>query len=249
MIRLITILFIATTFLTPTWAGNDFEGEFHMTNERVTKDGKKAIEKVTFMVKGNKLALSTGKENEKIILDVVTGDILTVQQQGSQYTAMKLNVDIINQIGGIASFTGSNYGYANDESDATFKATGQSKDIDGYTCKHYLVADGNDKGEVWLADDFPYDFTALVKLFNLEKSWADNPTKNVMPLAGKTTNSATGEISYFQISVEKKDVSDDLFEVPANAQVIDMTMMLENMLKNSDPEAVKKMMKQMIPQD
>lgn len=249
MIRLLSLLLITLTYLTPAWADNDFEGEFHMTNERVTKDGKKVIDKITFQVKGNKLALSTGKAGEKAILNVATGDIHMLQKQGNSFSAIKLNVDVINQIGGLASFTGNSYGYANDESNATFKPTGQTKTIDGYTCKQYKVTDGADKGEVWMASDFPYDFTALIKLFNIEKSWGDNPTKNVMPLEGITTDAATGVTSTFKIAVEKKDVDDTLFEIPANVQVVDMTMMLQNMLQNSDPESVKKMMEQFMPKN
>ena len=54
MIRIFTIILLTTALLSSVWAENEFEGEFHMTNETLGADGKTEISKITFLVKGNK---------------------------------------------------------------------------------------------------------------------------------------------------------------------------------------------------
>src|SRR5690606_23769290 len=120
------------------------------------------------------------------------------------------------------------------------KSTGKTKTISGYECTQYEIEDDENKGTAWITKDLG---VTLASLFGGSKTGANaNPALVTgMPLEAKGTNTKTGEKYSLNVVVEKSTVTDDVFKLPGDYMVMDISQMIDAMLKQQGPDAVKDM--------
>ena len=68
-----------------------------------------------------------------------------------------------------------------------------------------------------------------------------------MILKAVSKSTKTGESNTMTITPKQTTVADTNFEIPAKAQIMDVTPLLTQMMQNKSPEEVQKMLEQMMP--
>src|SRR5690606_38075207 len=102
----------------------------------------------------------------KMVLDLGTGHFYAVVDQGQQKMVMKLDVKVLQGIGGLATVLGSGYSSVLN-ADNKVQATSETKTINGYKAKKFTFKNAESQGEVWATDEIPFNFSSLLDLMNL----------------------------------------------------------------------------------
>ncbi len=219
-------------------AGNTFVGNITFSS---TKNGAESG-KVTLAVKNDLVAFTAGA-GQQMVLNIGTGDFQSVMNQGNQKTLVKMNLSVFSGFMDLPAFFGpfSSYLKTGKSEGTSIEATAETKTINGYKCKKWIVKDKESVTTLWVTQDIPF---SLVPLMDVLKSaeGIDPALKNSFPIQGTTKNTATNETTSFNVAVEKKAIEDKVFEFPADLLVMDMTPLIKQMLQNSDPAQVKAML-------
>lgn len=240
-------LFILLAFAisTAAWAGGGAENTFEGTLMLTATGSSKTPQKIKLTVKGNNVlidAKASNKEAPLLILNSKTGDVHILSEKDSQKMAVRLNTKSLEPIGGISSIMNT-YGLDVDgKAKGTVTATTEVKKIAGYNCKKYLVKDDEYDSEFWITDEIGISLPAL--LGNLSPQ-SNLPAGMILEGKGKKIQ---GEGSFaFKVEPTKEPVDAKLFTIPTAYKVMDITLLIEQMIKSSSPEEVKKMLDKMIP--
>ncbi len=233
---LLTILAIVAFSLTSY--ADDFEGVLTVK----MKEGEKS-QQMQFLVSGQKMVLE--QQGTRFILDSGSGDVFIIANNNGTQSVIQLDLNVINAMGGISTLSGAgNFGIDSDE-DVQLTKTGKKESINGYNCQQYLTKDDKHETLVWVADNFPYDFSNFLSIFSLDKSLAG--VEQPFPMRGEVKELATGKMMTYDLVVEKKAIEADKFSYPAGAQVMDLRAMMQQMMKTSSPEQLRQMFQNMMP--
>lgn len=203
----------------------------------------------TMMIKGE-LATTEHKSLGKIILNMRSGELHVIVGQGSQPVVWKAHLQTLNQVGGLLllmkAATGQDVMTITPASQ--FQKTKAQTTISGYKCTKYTLSDAHHTGHVWIAENSPHDLSDLWSALNIKHA-LDNSGINGNYILLKATSKShrTGESNSLTIVPRPKSIEKKIFELPANAQIIDITPMLLQMMQHQKPEEVQKMLLQMMP--
>lgn len=219
-------------------AAEAFEGKLILSGKSTGANGGEYA--LPLLIKGNKMLYQAG-EKLKILIDSESGDINLVTENQGNKMAIKLNLKYLESAGGLKAFMGSSAPFDMStvermDNEGTLKKTGEDKNINGYACKKYLVDDEEWTGEIWFCENTPYDFSSLYNVLDIKSVTG-------FPVTGSLKNKKDGSNQDFNMNFEKMELSADQFKVDSSAQIIDISMMLQN----QDPQQVEEMIKQMLP--
>jgi len=240
---LVMIAFVLTTTIGISGGNNDtFEGVLLLTS---SGGAKGAPSKVKLTVKGDNVmidAQASNKEAPILLLNSKTGDIHILSEKDSQQIAVRLNTQSLEPLGGIGAIINT-YGLDVDgKAQGTVTATDETKKIEGYTCTKYLVKDEEYESEFWITEELGMSLPKL-----LGSLTPQNQLPNGMILEGKGKK-IKGDGSFsFKVVPKQEPVDAKLFVIPPGFKVMDITMLIDQMIKTSKPEEVRKMLDRMIP--
>lgn len=229
----------------------DFEGTLNIktTYKESAKDTTPDRENFKLFVKG-KHAMIDHKGFGRMILNTEKNELLTVLGSATQPTIWKINLNTLNQLGGLLSLMKSITGQdvMNVNAKTKLSVTTATTTIGGYKCTKYSATDEGHTGIVWVANDFPYDLSPVWSALNIQPALSNAGINKGMILKAVSKSNKTGETNIMNITPKQQAVEDKLFEIPAKGQMIDITPMLVQMLQSQKPEDVQKMLQQMMPQ-
>jgi hypothetical protein len=153
-----------------------------------------------------------------------------------QKMAIKLNINSLKAAGGISSLLGSKSNASGKQ--PVVKATTEKKVINGYNCTKYLVTDEDNTSELWVTKDITLNLSSLFGTDAPEL--ADGAV-----IKGNNKNTKTGETFSFDVKPTAQKVDDATFKIPAGYQQMDMTQVIDQMMKTQKPEDVQKMLQGM----
>ncbi len=241
----IILTFSALFYIPSVFAGNTFEGNMIIT----TENGGKAAGKMTLAVKNDLIAINPGSGPQSI-LNVSTGDFLTVINQGGQKMVMKMNIALLGDLGELPSFMGPFAGYigktGKEAGTSEVEVANETKVVNGFKCKKYTIKDKDAITTIWATQDVPF---SLANLFDLLKApnGQHQGLKSSFPVQASVKDLKTNEVSNYDIKVEKKSLEANLFEVPKEYMVMDMTPLIQQMFQSGDPAQIKSILDQFLP--
>ena len=231
------ILFLCCSFSTVN-AGTPFEGSMAVT---FSSGGKaQEVQKFELTTKNNQVLVDAKmKDVPRVLLNNATGALNLIMDGQGQKMAIKLNLASINKIGGLSTLMGKSYGFS--EKSTTIKATTETKEINGVKCVKYTAKDASYSTTFWVTKDVDFDFVGILGI-------ADKfpELKEMMLIKASGKNLKTGETFSIDVKPTAKKVDEGIFKVPAGYQVMDMSSVIEQMMKTQKPEEIKKMLLQMM---
>lgn len=247
MRTLILSLFLtACTLMSYAEDAVKFEGNLTI-NYTVT--GKQAkTSKLLMTVKENKIALDPSIDPEmktapKIILNTTTGEINILSDKDGQKVAIKFNAESLKSLGGLSNLVPT-YGMDANDASAKVVATDEHKTISGYKCRKYTLESDGNKSEMWVATGIGFNLSTLLAGTNEQMNGLLG-SGMVLEASGKDLKS--GETYTMNVTVDKKDIGAADVRPSGDYMVMDITQMIETMIKQNNPDAVKSMLKQAIP--
>lgn len=220
---------------------NTFEGNILITST----NAKGAPNKVKLTVKGDKVlidAKATSKDAPVLLLNSKTGDVHILSEKDSQKIAVRLNTRSLEPLGGIGAIINTFGLDVDGKAKGTVTETTETKKIAGYNCKKYLVKDEEYESEFWITEELGMSLPSLLGNVSPQNKL---PEGMILEGKGKKKN---GEGAFaFKVEPEKVTVDSKLFVIPTGFKVMDITILIDQMLKSSSPEEVKKMLDKMIP--
>lgn len=245
------LIIIGFTFNLSAIAQN-FEGTLSIQSEYISAEKNAVPSKSNFVLilKNNK-ALIEQKNFGKIILHASQKEIYAIVGKGNQPTVWKVNLNTLNELGGLMALLKSVTGQdiINIQQNTKLTAGTSTQTLAGYKAKKYQTDNETYTGTAWVADNFAYDFSGVWDLFNIKKPLEDAHIKNGMILKATSKNKKTGESSTLILTPKKESIDSKIFDIPSAAQILDITPMLIQMLQSQKPEEVQKMLLQMLPKN
>ncbi|MDZ4844838.1 MAG: DUF4412 domain-containing protein [Chitinophagales bacterium] len=240
----VSAIFLVAVFL-KTFAGtNTFEGNLTITSGKSGAVGSS----VSLAVKNDQIAINPGT-TQQMVLNVKSGDFFSVVNQGAnQKMVAKMNLSVLSGMPEMPAFLGpfSDYLGAGSKSQAQVTATDETKTINGFKCRKYVIKEEASTATVWLTQDIPFSITPLLEMLKLTEGM-DATMKASFPLEGSIIDNKTSEVSNFKVSVEKKTVDEKLFILPEGMPVLDMTPLVKQMMETNDPAQIKTMIDRLMP--
>lgn len=246
------IMMIAAIILSLSAAfSQPFEGTLYIktTYKQNTHDTLPAINEFKMVVKGDK-ALIDHKGFGKMILNTAVNEVHIVVSQGTQPVVWKVNLNTLNQLGGLLllmkAATGRDVMTITPRTQLT--PTHTTSVISGYKCTKYTTTDNDHTGSLWVTNDFPHDLSGIWNALNITPVMKSAGITKGMILKATSKSLKTGESNTLLITPKMQKTDESLFELPAASQIIDITPLLTQMMQNQNPEDVQKMLLQMMPQ-
>ena len=240
----VSAILLFASILTAIAGNNAFEGNLTLTSGKSGAEGSSML----LAVKNDMIAINPSA-GQQMVLNVKTGDFFSVVNQGNnQKMVMKMNVSVLSSLKEMPAFLGpfSNYLGATGKGNAETVATDETKTINGYKCRKYIIKDAAGVSTVWVTQDIPFSITPLLDMLKLSEGM--NATmKASFPLEGSIKDSKTSEVSNFKVAVEKKTIDEKLFTLPEGMPVLDMTPLVKQMMETNDPAQIKTMLDRLIP--
>jgi hypothetical protein len=247
-----TLLLIAFSilFTASELYAQSFEGVLNIKSsyKENAKDTTPSISNFKLLVKGSKATIDQ-KGFGKIILNAAANEMFIIVGQGTQPTIWKVNLNTINQLGGLLMLmkVATGQDVMNITPQTKLTATTSTATISGFKCTKYSSSDANHSGSVWISNDFQGDLSGIWNALNILSALKSAGISKGMILKAISKSSKTGESNTMTISPKAQTVEDKIFELPANGQTMDITPLLTQMMQNQKPEEVQKMLMQMMP--
>ncbi len=213
-----------TLLLLACLSGLTLAAQVSLTMEVQQEKKGKLVDKgsstVTIISDGDRIAIKTlADDNETtIIYDTPNKTMTTVTAADGKLTAMRMPIVKMKQKQA-ETFEG------------TFEATGEKKQILGYTTEKYLVADDGVTSEMWVANVPGFDYGLIAQ--GAGQNAAAPPhipgVESPVVLEGHTPskNGKTVTHMYIRAVAAGRDVDLAAMEVPAGAEMTDMSAMLK----------------------
>lgn len=213
-----------------------------------TKDTTPDQNNFKLFVKGDKAAIE--QKGTKIILQAKTNEMYMIMGGSAQQpTVWKINLNTVNQLGGLLtlmkSITGQDVMNINAKTQLT--ATNTTTTIGNYKCTKYTTSDAAHTGSVFITTAFPYDMSSIWNALNVAPALKNAGIEKGMILKAVSKSTKSGESNTMTITPKNAVVEEAMFVVPAKAQIMDVTPLLTQMMQNKSPEEVQKMLEQMMP--
>lgn len=158
-----------SSFLHPSEGDNsiliqsDFTGSFTMeiTELKNGKPGKEGPVRISYYVKGDEVAIqpeNTGNGNTIMIFNVKDKTMTTLIEQKGEKTGVKMKMPdvMLNSV-------------SDNDSDYSITKTDESKEIDGYNCRKYLIDSKDNTGFAWVTEDVDLDFEKMFTFLQGDK--------------------------------------------------------------------------------
>jgi hypothetical protein len=199
------------------FAQDSFVGEVKM---RMSESEGRTID-ISYFVKENLIRFGSEMAGQKmgIIFNSEKNVMLMIMDEQKMY--MEMPMDMVNkQMEMEENKTGS---------ENKFKATGETKEIIGYACEKWLYEDDKNIAEVWMTKDIG-QFKFFEGGFGKNKksgSWESSIEKSgLFPVLVINRDKSGKELNKLEVtSIDKKELNDNLFTVPAGYKKFDMPKM------------------------
>jgi hypothetical protein len=105
--------------------------------------------------------------------------------------------------------------------------TGETREIQGYNCEKYFITDEMSETEIWATGELG-KFLFMMDPESDDSWLADIANKNFFPMLVISKDMKSGETDRLEVTeVERKNLSSDLFDAPADYQKMTMPGMME----------------------
>lgn len=248
MKNILTLLFcLVNIYLTQAQV---FEGTLTIKTsyKENAKDTTPSQNNFKLFVKGDKAAID--QKGTKIILQAKTNEMFMIMGGSAQQpTVWKINLNTVNQLGGLLTLMKSIIGQdvMNINAKTQLTATNSTTTIGNYKCTKYTTADAAHTGSVFITNAFPYDMSSIWNALNVAPALKNAGIEKGMILKAVSKSTKTGESNTMTITPKNSVVEEAMFALPAKAQIMDVTPLLTQMMQNKSPEEVQKMLEQMMP--
>ncbi len=196
------------------YAQDSFEGKVKID---VTNDGD--TESLTYMVKDGKFRFDTGEDAEGIvILDAAGKKMLVIVDEQNMYMEIPMNKMMENMPQTAKE----------ESSNEQMKKTGETREINGYTCEKWEINDESGATEAWLTKDLGgFMFMNNPMGGESKTQWQSGiEGSGLFPMLVIHRDASGNEDTRFEVkSVEKISLSSDLFTPPAGYQKMSIPMM------------------------
>lgn len=218
-------------------SAQDFEGTIQM--EMDAPDMEKDME-MTFHVKGDQFAvlISDPSQDEvgnmRMIINKEANEMLMIIEGDQESMAMKYDLAVMqemqNKLGELAPDGDTENAEITAEKPGKF--TGKTKEIDGFTCKEYIVKEDGQLIQMWINEEININYDEMFPSQPGAKS--DNPFSRAngpdgFPMELTATDEKTGETMTMKSKVTREKIDDEIFAVPEGIEIMDMTFMLQMM--------------------
>jgi len=207
---IVTLLFLSLLYIPFSFSQTNFEGKIVF---QVEDEG--ATQQMSYLVKGSKFRIEPeGTQGQGIMLfdnDTRTMTIL----MPSQKMYMEMPMD--------------NEGMVENDETEYFVKTGESKEINGYTCDKFEFKDSDGEGVAWMTKELGGFLFFNDPESHNETGWQKAITEEgYFPMEVYQKDASGGEKSVFKI-VELKPMNLDnaLFDIPAGFKKLDMSGMMK----------------------
>lgn len=212
------IVFILFTLISvPCFSQENFSGEVKM---RMTDDEGQNFD-ISYFVKENLIRFGSEMAGQKmgIIFNSEKNTMLMIMDEQKMY--MEMPMDMVNKQMEMQD--------NKKDSESNFKATGETKEIIGYTSEKWVFEDDENIAEVWMTKEIG-QFKFFEGGFGKNKnpnSWQSSIEKSgLFPILVINRDKSGKELNKLQVlSVDKKELDDNLFKVPSGYQKFDMPKM------------------------
>jgi hypothetical protein len=223
-----------------------------MNAQSTSSSGEKQDNEMTFYVKGDKVVIPVpgAAKSDKVIFHTNSGDVYSVMTKDQQTMVIKMNLTKLGKMGNMSHMLGIDKALPipGQSEDWKVEKTGITKKINGYPAEKVIAENKEMEMELWMSSAFPFDFNDAFKHLGTQADWSDFGIEG-FPVEVNAKNKQNGEASFFQMQAKANDLADDMFDYPAGVPVTDLNMMIDQMMKTSDPAALELMLKQMMPAD
>lgn len=181
---------------------------------QVTEGGKSTV--LNYFVKGKKFRMETPENKGAFIFDSEASKMLILMDDQKMYMEIPFDMkDAMKE--------------SNEKSKGDFIATGEKKEILGYTCEKFLYNDEDVKNEIWLTKElggFMF-FNDPQQMKGSEMDWQNKLlAEGYFPMAVKELNSSGEVKSIFEVKgLEKMELNSSMFAVPSGYQKFQMPNM------------------------
>ena len=142
-----------------------------ITDKKKGKPSKNSPMRMTYYLNHGQIAIKPEMEDEQntvMIYDIEDKTMTTLIDQNGERTGMKMKMPSFKldskELDGF---------------DATIEATNETRTIDGYDCKKYLIESSDYKGHAWITEEVDLDFEKIFSFLNIKKD-----SKSKMPKFG-----------------------------------------------------------------
>jgi len=218
-------------------SAQDFEGTIQM--EMDAPDMEKDME-MTFHVKGDQFAVLISDPsqeevgNMRMIIDKEANEMLMIIEGADESMAMKYDLTVMqemqNKLGELAPDGDTEDAEVKVESAGKF--TGKTKEIDGFTCKEFIVKEDGQTIQMWINEDININFDEMFPDTPGGKSgnpFARTNGPDGFPMELTATDDKSGEVMTMKSKVTREKVDEEMFTVPEGLEVMDMTFMMQMM--------------------
>ena len=208
--------------------GQSFCGSFTLQEESTER--KLEVKKTPILIKGTKMLLSMDKpgkpgQKSKLILLGDSNAMYVINDKDMTVTKMSLN--FITKL-----MKGSN------DTLSTLVTTLETKVIQGYKCKKYIIEGSSYTSDVWTTTDIKADFAEMKKAMpafaNTESAMGQLITSNIGFPILVIRKSNSGEIKTTTFTdIKLNDVTEDIFDL-SKYKMLDMKKLLEDAANKMD---------------
>jgi Domain of unknown function (DUF4412) len=211
-LKTVLLSFLAIlSFQVSVFCQNHFQGK---VNFQVTEGGKSST--LNYFVKDKKFRMESPSDKGAFIFDAATNKMLILMDEQKMY--MEMPMDMNNMMK-----------ESTEKATGDFKATGEKKEILGYTCEKFIYTDENTKNEMWLTKDlggFMF-FNNPKEMQGSESDWQHKLlSEGYFPMVVKELESSGTVKSTFEVKgLEKMDLKDSFFTPPSEYKKFSMPSM------------------------
>jgi hypothetical protein len=189
-----------------------FEGKVAM---KITSEGE-SID-MDYLVKGNDVRIEVDAEEKvAMIMQSQNKKMLMIMPSQKMYMEMDLDKALDYQ------------SESNEKESGNIEKTGETKNINGYTCEKWIYRDEGEVTEAWMAKDLGSFFMFQNPMTGgSQPSWQDRiQGEGFFPMLVINKDASGKEQGRMEVkSVEKKSLDSSLFSAPAGYQKLNMPMM------------------------
>ncbi|HYV90512.1 MAG TPA: DUF4412 domain-containing protein [Chitinophagales bacterium] len=209
-------------------AAQSFEGMVTMVPDFKTKPDTK--NQMVFYVKGDKVAMEpngTGPMNGRIVGSSATKEYYMLVDADGKKIALNMNMDKM-----VGMYGGGNPALGKGKPDdhpvkPTVTETGETRVIDGYTCRQVLAEMNGEKSEFWITKDIDLSLGNLLFSPNVGTQFKNYGDLQGMVLEAWHYDSKGKITSSMKMTPVKKSVDDKMFEIPEGYEKMDMMQLMQ----------------------
>jgi len=198
-------------FTTVLFSQTGFEGRV-----KIQVNDESDSQVMEYFAKNDKFRMESPEGDGTIIFDLKAGKMLILMSEDKMYMEMPLEIpkDVKSKI---------------DDAAGSFRRTGETKEILGYTCEKFLFDDEGKKGEAWMTKELGgfMLFDDPSKMQGSGQSWKTEIMQaGYFPvMVNEMDDTGAVQSSFKMLEIEPKTLDADLFTAPEGFQKFEMPNM------------------------